>query len=724
MPRWQMFRNAPIRTKLVATLIAPLLVLTTLALVGIRSNLAESAKAARVNEFVVFAGSLAPLVHELQGERSLSSSYAGSNRKVHGPELAAGRREVDLAAGAYREAAGRLDLPATDRALTERVAYGLRELGNLPVQRREIDTKPITAEDLAVEPGIEKHEEEGEEHPSEGHGPIDTPGKALDQYTDTINDLLDINSKFAPTSDNAELLRAVTASVVLSRAKDFTDLQHGLLNDVFTQHRFRSGQYGKLTSVAAAEAIYVGQCENAATPEQHAMYEHALASSEVERVTRLRELALASENDSQIEADPRIWFSAMAVQLDLLRGIEQRLSADLVAVSSRIKAAADRRALLYSFLLAPALALALALATARSLIQPLGRLRDAADEVAERKLPGIVRRLQEGENVDLATESAAPIKTRSRDEIGQLADSFNAVHHVAVQVAGKEAALRHGVGDMFLNLARRSQGLVSRQLEVVGDLYQKAPSDEIRHGLTELDHLAARMRRNAESLILLLGAESNRRWRGPIALGDIVAAAAAEVEEQNRVQLARLEDALVAGYAATDVVHLLAELIDNAISFSPPGTKVRVAGQALSGRYLLEIEDQGVGMTDEELIRVNERLNDPPIADFALAKMLGFVVVGHLATRQGIKVQLRHSWYGGITALVLLPAGVVTEPDAVAALPGELTREGTGAPAGEGVGAPAGEGVGAPAGEGVGAPALPDHRLPMVHVPLGRAEDG
>ena len=713
-----MLRNAPIRTKLVATLIAPLLVLTTLALVGIRSNLAESAKAARVNEFVVFAGSLAPLVHELQGERSLSSSYASSNREVHGPELAAGRRAVDLAAGAYREAAGRLDLPATDRALTERVAYGLRELGNLPVQRREIDTKPITAEDLAVEPGIEKHEEEGEEHPSEGHGPIDTPGKALDQYTDTINDLLDINSKFAPTSDNAELLRAVTASVVLSRAKDFTDLQHGLLNDVFTQHRFRSGQYGKLTSVAAAAAIYVAQFENAATPEQHAMYEHVLASPEVERVTRLRELALASENDRQIEADPRVWFSAMAVQLDLLRGIEQRLSADLVAVSSRIKAAADRRALLYSFLLAAALALALALAlaTARSLIQPLGRLRDAADEVAERKLPGIVRRLQEGENVDLATESAAPIKTRSRDEIGQLADSFNAVHHVAVQVAGKEAALRRGVGDMFLNLARRSQGLVSRQLEVVGDLYQKAPSDEIRHGLTELDHLAARMRRNAENLILLSGAESNRRWRGPIALGDIVAAAAAEVEEQNRVQLARLEDALVAGHAATDVVHLLAELIDNAISFSPPGTKVRVAGQALSGRYLLEIEDQGVGMTDEELIRVNERLNDPPIADFALAKMLGFVVVGHLATRQGIKVQLRHSWYGGITALVLLPAGVVTEPDAVAALPGELTREGAGAPAGEG--------AGTPAGEGVATPALPDHRLPMVHVPLGRAEDG
>jgi len=704
-----MFRNAPIRTKLIATLIAPLLVLTTLALVGIRSNLAQSAKAARVNEFVVFAGRLAPLVHELQGERSLSSSHLSSNRKSGGPELAAKRRAVDLAASACKAAAGRLDLPATDRGLTERVAYGLRELGNLPAQRRAIDTRPITPEDLAVEPGIEKHEEEGEENPSrQGHGPIDTPGKALDQYTDTINDLLDINSSFAPTSDNAELLRAVAASVALSRAKDFTDAQHGLLNDVFTRHRFRPGQYGKLTSVAAAEAIYTAQFESSATPQQHELYERVVAGPEVARVAKLRELALESEDDLQIAADPRAWFSAMAVQLDLLRGVEQRLSADLLTVSSRIKAGADRRAALYSFLLAAALALALvlALATARSLIRPLGRLRDAADEVAERKLPGIVRRLQEGESVDLAAESAAPIQTRSRDEIGQLAESFNAVHHVAVQVAGKEATLRRGVGDMFLNLARRSQGLISRQLELVGQLYQRAPNQEMREGLTELDHLVTRMRRNAENLILLSGAEPNRRWRGPIALADVVAAAAAEVEEQDRVEVVRLEEAQVAGWAATDVVHLLAELVDNAISFSPPGTKVRVAGQALPGRYVLEIEDQGVGMTDDELIKVNERLSNPPVADFALAKMLGFVVVGHLAARQGIRVQLRHSWYGGVTALALLPAGVVGEATDPPVVPGELTREGTGEPA-------------AMSRAGV-TPALPEHPVPMVHVPLGR----
>ena len=706
-----MFRNAPIRTKLVATLIAPLLVLTILALVGIRSNLAESAQAARVNEFGVFAGSLAPLVHELQGERSLSLSYLSSNRSSGGPELAAKRRAVDLAASAYRGAAGRLDLPATDRRLTERVAYGLRELANLPVQRRAVDTRPITQQDLAVEPGIEKHEEEGEEHLDQGHGPIDTPGKALDQYTDTINDLLDINGSFAPTSNNAELLRALAASVALSRAKDFTDAQHGLLNDVFTRHRFGSGQYGKLTSVAAAEAIYMAQFENSATPRQHEMYKRAVAGPEVERVKQLRELAVRSENNRRIAADPRAWFAAMAVELDQLRGVEQRLSADVVAVSSRIKAEADRRALLYSFLLAVALALTvvLTLATARSLIRPLGRLRDAADEVAERKLPGIVRRLQEGERVDLSAESAAPIQTRSRDEIGQLAESFNAVHQVAVQVAGKEAALRRGVGEMFLNLARRSQGLVSRQLELVGELYQKTSDQELRDGLTELDHLAARMRRNAENLILLSGADANRRWRGPIALAEIVAAAAAEVEEQNRVEVARLEDVEISGHAATDVVHLLAELIDNAISFSPPGTKVRVAGQALPGRYLLEIEDQGVGMTDEELTKVNGRLNEPPVADFALARMLGFVVVGHLAARQGIRVQLRHSWYGGITALVLLPEGVVGGAAARATVPGELTREAAAGPA-------AMDRVRA-------APTLPDDYVPIAHVPVGRRPD-
>ncbi|HEV3012826.1 MAG TPA: HAMP domain-containing protein, partial [Actinomycetota bacterium] len=340
----------------------------------------------------------------------------------------------------------------------------------------------------------------------------------------------------------------------------------------------------------------------------------------------------------------------------------------------------------------------LALITARSLIRPLRRLETAAEETATKRLPGVVQRLQDGEQVDLAAESAPPIEVRTKDEIGHLAEAFNSVHRVAVRVAGREAALRRSVGDMFLNLARRSQSLIERQLEVIDELEGSGSEAEVRAGLGELDHLATRMRRNAENLIILSGSEPTRRWRGPIDLTEVVQASVGEVKEHTRVELLPLDQVQLAGHAAADVMHLLAELIENAVTFSAPGTKALVAGQPLPAGYLLEIEDQGLGMTDEQLVKVNERLARPPDVDFALAKMLGFFVVTQLASKHGIKVQLRHSWYGGITALVLLPRQLLAN-QAVPATSGD------------------GDGV----AERIADPELDwaGSRVPMVHVPLG-----
>ncbi|HEX2375642.1 MAG TPA: ATP-binding protein, partial [Actinomycetota bacterium] len=232
------------------------------------------------------------------------------------------------------------------------------------------------------------------------------------------------------------------------------------------------------------------------------------------------------------------------------------------------------------------------------------------------------------------------------------------VHRVAIQVATEQAALRKSIGDMFLNLARRSQSLIDRQLELIDDLERTEADPDALENLFRLDHLATRMRRNAEDLIVLSGAEPARRWSQPVPLVDVVRAALAEVEDYNRVELLPIDDIGVAGQAVSDVVHLLAELIENATSFSPPGTKVQVAGQQVSNGYVLEIEDRGLGMSDDELVEANERLANPPMVDFALSRMLGLYVVARLAQRYNIKVQLRHSWYGGITALVLLPPTV------------------------------------------------------------------
>ncbi|HEX2159723.1 MAG TPA: nitrate- and nitrite sensing domain-containing protein [Actinomycetes bacterium] len=704
-----MFRNFPIRTKLIIALLGPLLVLAVLALVGIRQNQAESDRAERSTNFARLAAGLAPLIHQLQAERSLSISYIDSGRRQWGSELLRQRRLVDRAAATYRAQAQRLG--ADDEVLAEKIEYGLSELGRLAEQRQTIDRAPIVASELAVAPTIELHEEEGEENikaaTEEGHGPLVTPGAALEQYTDTVSDLLDINGEIAPRSNDEALLKGVAASVALSRAKDFTDSQRSLLQNVYTTGHFEGAEYARLSALVAAEVIYTAQYDANATEAQHEFREETVAGPEVEEVDELvaKALAPASADAPKLNVDPQEWFDAMSVKLDRMRTVEERLSADVIATSSAVKEGADRRAWLYSLLLAAALVLAvvLTLVTARSLIRPMRRLERAAEETATERLPGVVQRLQDGEQVDLAAESAPPIEVRSRDEIGHLAEAFNSVHQVAVRVAGREAALRRSVGDMFLNLARRSQSLIERQLEVIDELEDSGSDAEVRAGLGELDHLATRMRRNAENLIILSGSEPARRWRGPIDLTQVVQASIEEVKEHTRVEVLPLDPVQLAGHAAADVMHLLAELIENAVTFSAPGTKALVGGQSIPAGYLLAIEDQGLGMTDEQLVKVNERLVKPPDVDFALAKMLGFFVVTQLASKHGIKVQLRHSWYGGITALVLLPRQLVVNP----AEPGPANA------------AALAERTADPEADWLAS------RVPMVHVPLsGRAARG
>jgi hypothetical protein len=245
-----------------------------------------------------------------------------------------------------------------------------------------------------------------------------------------------------------------------------------------------------------------------------------------------------------------------------------------------------------------------------------------------------------------------------------VAAAFNSVHQVATQFSTEQAALRRSIGDMFINLARRSQRLIDRQLNFIEELEREESDPDELAKLFHLDHLATRMRRNAENLIVLSSAESARRSTEPIALADVIRAAISEVEDFTRVELITVDEVRVSGHAVNDVVHLLAELIENATTFSPPSSPVKIAGQSTPRGHLVEIEDCGLGMTDEQLASANERVANPPVIDFALSRMLGFFVVGRLAQRYGIKVQLRHSWYGGVIALVLIPPSLLIQPGA------------------------------------------------------------
>jgi PAS domain S-box-containing protein len=223
----------------------------------------------------------------------------------------------------------------------------------------------------------------------------------------------------------------------------------------------------------------------------------------------------------------------------------------------------------------------------------------------------------------------------------------------------EQAALRKSIGDLLHNLARRSQGLVDRQLELIDELERKEADPDRLDELFRMDHLATRMRRNVENLIVLSGVDQRRRWTASVPLRDVVEAAVAEVEDYSRVQVAGIHDLALAGQAASDVAHLLAELVENATSFSSPTTKVEVSGGPAGNGYVLEIEDHGIGMSDDELAEANRRLAEPLAADVAVSRMMGFHVVGRLAARHGIRVQLRQRWFGGVTALVLLPAALL-----------------------------------------------------------------
>jgi signal transduction histidine kinase len=293
----------------------------------------------------------------------------------------------------------------------------------------------------------------------------------------------------------------------------------------------------------------------------------------------------------------------------------------------------------------------------RSLVSRLIRLRRDAIELASERLPSVVRRLQHGEMVDVGMET--PPLEYGQDEIGQLGRAFNDVQRTAVQSAVDEANVRRGINEVFLNIARRSQTLLHRQLSLLDKMERRETDPRELEDLYRVDHLATRMRRHAEDLVILAGAAPGRGWRNPVPVIDVVRGAISEVEDYKRVDIRTIAASSLVGRSVGDVIHLLAELIENAASYSPPHTRVQVTGQVLPNGYAVEIEDRGLGMTPQAIIEANRRLVEPPDFDPADSARLGLFVVAQLAQRHNIRVSLRASSYGGVTAVVLVPGELV-----------------------------------------------------------------
>jgi Nitrate and nitrite sensing/Histidine kinase-, DNA gyrase B-, and HSP90-like ATPase len=333
----------------------------------------------------------------------------------------------------------------------------------------------------------------------------------------------------------------------------------------------------------------------------------------------------------------------------------------VLAVNSNTAIAAKRRVWETSAIGAAGLILTLivTILLARSINRRLTLLRRSALTLAEEQLPAVVTRLRRGESVDVAAE-APPLRVGS-DEIGQVGQAIDTVRQTAIRAAVEEARLRQGVNDVFRNLARRNQSLLQRQLTVLDSMERRATDPDVLEDLFKMDHLTTRMRRHAEGLIILSGAAPGRGWSAPVKLIDVMRGAVAEIEDYARVVVSTQSKAALGGSAVTDVIHLLAELIENATTLSPPFTQVRVAGDSVANGFAIEIEDRGLGMTPQRMAELNERLANPPDINPANTEQLGLFVVGQLARRHGISVTLRPSAYGGVTAVTLIPDRLIVE---------------------------------------------------------------
>ncbi len=307
---------------------------------------------------------------------------------------------------------------------------------------------------------------------------------------------------------------------------------------------------------------------------------------------------------------------------------------------------------------------------AQRIVRPLRSLGAIARDIADQRLPALVRRAQAPD----AGDDLPPIPTvqlDTNDEIEDVADAFNVVCTTAADLAAEQARSRRSVARMFVSLGRRNQNLLSRQLEFIDRLERETSDPDVLEELFRLDHLATRMRRNAESLLVLAGEEPPRRWAEPVSLTDVVRGAVAEVEDYQRVNVDGVDESQLVGSAVSDVSHLLAELIENAAQFSPPDTTVEVVGRRVVDGYSLAVVDDGVGMSEEQLADVNHRLDTSPLVDRVPSSFLGLFVVGRLAARHGIRVRLVESTTEGVTAKVLLPNSLV-EPLPRAIAPREL----------------------------------------------------
>ena len=461
----------------------------------------------------------------------------------------------------------------------------------------------------------------------------------------------------AAGTGNATLQSDVTVLNALLHMEDDASLQRAYLYQALETSPPALTPTGltDLNQAVAQQSADNSQFDAVAQVGEQQILNNIVSGQDVDEAESAQSLAIATADTSTLQigaqqsctaanlSPAQCWWTTKTAQIQDMRQVSNGpngLVEQIQGQANSLAQSALRSAEIVSVATLLLLLLVLLITTfvARSMIRPLRKLRADALEVAGSKLPEMVRRLSQSEGGDASAE-IEPIGVNSTDEIGEVARAFNQVHREAVRLAADEAMLRGNLNAMFVNLSRRSQSLIERQLSLIDNLEQTEQDADRLSSLFRLDHLATRMRRNSENLLVLAGHEAaSRRWSQPVPLVDVLRAAISEIEQYERVVLNVQPGIQVIGQAVNDVVHLVAEIVENATTFSPEDTQVYVTGQPLtSGGVLLDITDNGVGISDQEIAHANWRLDNPPVVDVAVSRRMGLFVVGRVAAvaRQG-----------------------------------------------------------------------------------------
>ncbi|MFE1407676.1 nitrate- and nitrite sensing domain-containing protein [Streptomyces sp. NPDC058770] len=628
------FRGKSIRRKIVALLLVPLLSLT--GLWGFATFLTgrEAGHLMRASTVVERVGHpLENTVRALQEERRQTLVLLADPRTSDGLTLLRRQREAtDSALTEVRDSAGREDVRDALRADDEtRLNSLLGTVEGLGALRESVDRRTIDR------------------------------SKAMEFY----GRLVDPCHRFLTglrTMENVSMDKQVRALVGISRAREMLSREDALVASSLIAGRITATELRQVSDLVANRGLlYEINGEMLPSAERQRVVRYW--SSPDSEALRTAEKALldAGPTDEPRVVDAERWQEVATPVLD-------RLAADSTEMNDRFQERGKPAG--YSVLIKAGVAgvlgfLALlasvfvSVRIGRELIRDLSRLRKDAHEVSGIRLPSVMRRLAAGEQIDVETE--APRLQYERDEIGQVGQALNTLQRAAVEAAVKQADMRRGVSEVFVNLARRNQVLLHRQLTLLDAMERRTEDTDELADLFRLDHLTTRMRRHAEGLVILSGAAPSRQWRKPIQLMDVVRAAVAEVEDYERIEVRRLPRIGVSGPAVADLTHLIAELLENATVFSPPHTAVQVLGERVSNGFTLEIHDRGLGMAPDALLDANLRLAETPEFELSDTDRLGLFVVSRLAQRQNVRVSLQTSPYGGTTAVVFIPGTLLTD---------------------------------------------------------------